>query len=687
EKKESNESPSMMETQILATLQDPKALSQKEILKLFNDIIKRICEAESWIVKGRASPSTRQGWMIILARLINQFSLRTTIIEYTNEVNDEIKDVEDIKDKISLKELNRFNTIIKEHNDDITEDKKDIPKLLIKDSFTSELEQSVKQDLCKFILNNFKLRHELATLWLHEEWFGDDKRIQAILRKVGKKKVKLPPRQYEKWLNIIMDGLYDVLEPKDKLFTKFLLDIPEIPVNIIEKNIKKYCENPNRMQVGIYTLRNLIALRKANMKECLDLLLSYGVNPDKATRSTAIITLKRWIGETDLSHYIEDYALNVIKYLLNPTPPASNEDKEEKTEEAKEKNTNEASKDNKNSKPKDEKEKSAGWKENDIIRHLEFYFAICSKKHELLSGIFELYPKLKDNIQRVIRIQIQPLIKSIGLNSPKLLEVIRNFKSGADALAIRVLFILTEKCTKTTPELVSMVKDMFNSRELNPKFLVPIFGALTKSEVSEYLPKLIHILNDTESQRKHVKDVILQIVDPTSRNPQATQKPTMTPQELLVLLHNMESNVGLKRCSEATQICFSLPQIFKQEVLAVVLTQLVEQQPIPKLFMRTTIQTVNLYRNLTNFICNNILTQLITKKVWTMPKLWEGFIRCLKITLPQSLNVILQLPFPQLKEVLTKVPDLKDPLKNQIKQLSKSQRTSKIEKIMELLKM
>jgi len=33
------------------------------------------------------------------------------------------------------------------------------------------------------------------------------------------------------------------------------------------------------MQVGIDTLRSLIALRKANMKECLDLLLSYGVNP------------------------------------------------------------------------------------------------------------------------------------------------------------------------------------------------------------------------------------------------------------------------------------------------------------------------------------------------------------------------------------------------------------------------
>lgn len=142
----------------MATLHDPKELSQKEIQELFNDIIKRICEAESWIIRGRSSRSTRQGWMIILARLINQFSIRTALIEYTNEISDEIKDADEIKDKVSNKDLNRFNTIIKEHNDDITEDKKDIPNLLKKDSFTSELEESVKQDLCKFILSNFKLR-------------------------------------------------------------------------------------------------------------------------------------------------------------------------------------------------------------------------------------------------------------------------------------------------------------------------------------------------------------------------------------------------------------------------------------------------------------------------------------------------------------------------------------------------
>jgi len=96
--------------------------------------------------------------------------------------------------------------------------------------------------------------------------------------------------------------------------------------------------------------------------------------------------LKRWIGDSDLSRYIENYALSVIKLFLNPTPPPSKEKKEAKEKEENdkknEKDTNESTKDNKNPK---QKEKNVGWEENDIIRHLEFYFAICSKKHELLS--------------------------------------------------------------------------------------------------------------------------------------------------------------------------------------------------------------------------------------------------------------------------------------------------------------
>ena len=54
--------------------------------------------------------------------------------------------------------------------------------------------------------------------------------------------------------------------------------------------------------------------------------------------------------------------------------------------------------------------------------------------------------------------------------------------------------------------------------------------------------------------------------------------------------------------------------MYTQEVLAVVLQQLLEQTPIPMLFMRTVIQSLRVCPKLSNFVMT-ILTKLISKQV------------------------------------------------------------------------
>lgn len=48
--------------------------------------------------------------------------------------------------------------------------------------------------------------------------------------------------------------------------------------------------------------------------------------------------------------------------------------------------------------------------------------------------------------------------------------------------------------------------------------------------------------------------------------------------------------------------------------------------------------------------------------MWKYPKVWEGFIKCCQRTKPQSFQVILQLPPPQLGAVFDKCPELREPL-------------------------
>ncbi|MCH98391.1 symplekin-like, partial [Trifolium medium] len=113
--------------------------------------------------------------------------------------------------------------------------------------------------------------------------------------------------------------------------------------------------------------------------------------------------------------------------------------------------------------------------------------------------------------------------------------------------------------------------------------------------------------------------------------------------------------------TDACNACFEQRQTFTQEVLAKVLNQLVEQIPLPLLFMRTVLQAIGAFPTLVDFIMG-ILARLVKKQIWKYPKLWVGFLKCLQLTKPQSFGVLLQLPPPQLEVALNRIAVLKAPL-------------------------
>jgi len=112
---------------------------------------------------------------------------------------------------------------------------------------------------------------------------------------------------------------------------------------------------------------------------------------------------------------------------------------------------------------------------------------------------------------------------------------------------------------------------------------------------------------------------------------------SISPSELLIALHR----ISLEECElktiingkilpifflnflsnlsffEATSLCFNERSIYTADILAEIIQQLVEITPIPLLFMRTVLQTLNLYPKLIHFIMN-ILQRLIKKQVYSI---------------------------------------------------------------------
>jgi symplekin len=73
---------------------------------------------------------------------------------------------------------------------------------------------------------------------------------------------------------------------------------------------------------------------------------------------------------------------------------------------------------------------------------------------------------------------------------------------------------------------------------------------------------------------------------------------------------------------------------------------------------------VTTYKSLVGFVSTTLLSRLITKKIWTNPPLWEGFIRCAKVIAPASFGALLQLPKDQIRELVDKQPSLKTSLRD-----------------------
>ncbi|RXN22682.1 symplekin isoform X1 [Labeo rohita] len=234
----------------------------------------------------------------------------------------------------------------------------------------------------------------------------------------------------------------------------------------------------------------------------------------------------------------------------------------------------------------------------------------------------------------------------MGMSSPDLLLLVENCPKGAETLVTRL---------PPSPELVERVRDLYHKRVPDVRFLIPVINGLEKNEVIQALPKLIK-LNPIV-----VKEVFNRLLGTQHSEGSSSMSP-LTPGELLIALHNIDSSkCDMKSIIKATNLCFGEKNVYTSEVLAVVMQQLMEQTPLPILLMRTVIQSLTMYPRLAGFVMN-ILARLILKQVWKYPKVWEGFVKCCQRTKPQSYNVLLQLPPPQLASVFERCPEMREPL-------------------------
>ncbi|KAF7006451.1 hypothetical protein CFC21_021497 [Triticum aestivum] len=459
---------------------------------------------------------------------------------------------------------------------------------------------------------------------------------------------------YESFVLTIAENLRDMFPASDRSLGKLLCEMPYLPEGVLKlleglcspgNNEKqdKDLQSGDRVTQGLSAVWNLIMLRPPNRDRCLDIALQSSINRIDEVRMKAIrLVANKLFPMTSISKRIEDFANEKLNSVLEVIPAAESAS-------AAEMGTPEVHQD--------------GGLENvssvaDALTLMSLYFALCTKhmvcillqKHSLLRRVFEIYGSLPQAAKQAVHRQVPILIRTIR-SSPDLLGIISDPPAHCRDLLMQVLQTLTDVAVPSQ-DLISSIKNLY-SKTKDTEFLFPVMAHLPKDEILSVFPNIVNLPVD---KFQVALSRILQ------GSPQ--HGPILDPSEILIAIHVIDpekEGIPLKKVMDACAACFEQRTTFTQQVLAKALNQLVEQIPLPLLFMRTVMQAISAFPALVDFVME-IMSRLVSKQIWKYPKLWVGFLKCAILTKPQSYGVLLQLPAPQLENALNKNPVLKAPL-------------------------
>ncbi|KAI3987574.1 hypothetical protein MKX01_021486 [Papaver californicum] len=480
---------------------------------------------------------------------------------------------------------------------------------------------------------------------------------------------------YETFLLAVAKSLRDTLPASDKSFSRFLGEVPLLPdsaLKLLENlccsegfdNLRKDVRDGDRVTQGLGAVWSLILGRPLNRKACLTIAFNCSVHPQDDVRAKAIrLVANKLYRLSYASEEVEEYATNMLLSVIDQRIPDTEPSQVGFTESNPEENVGVQETSISGSQTSD-----PGVPESELVKDLQpvlqtvpnvslsqaqrcmsLFFALCTKKPSLLQLVFDVYGRAPKTVKQAVHRHIPNLVRNLGSSFCEFLRIISDPPQGSENLLMLVLRVLTEETTPSA-DLIATVKHLYQTKLKDAAILIPMLSSLPKDEVLPIFPQLVGL------PLEKFQAALARILQGSAHT-----GPALTPAEVLVAIHGIRperDGVALKKITDACTACFEQRTVFTQQVLVKALNQLVDQTPLPLLFMRTVIQAIDAFPTLVDFVME-ILTKLVNKQIWKMPKLWVGFLKCASQTQPHSFSVLLQLPPLQLESMLNRHANLR----------------------------
>lgn len=473
---------------------------------------------------------------------------------------------------------------------------------------------------------------------------------------------------YDSLLTSLVEGLRVVLDPRDRLFTQLLLDAPRLPPAVL-RVVEVVCLDPARWRLGLVTLRDLIQSRPESRHSAVHTLLRAGACAVDVTRQNAIRLIRKrfqaGFPNASLDDAVRTFAVRLlhsaaIEMVARPEAAADGNGKDaapaakaddaggEAGEPAADSSMGVTSADEPDipltDDPDTEVADTAPVSTTDVKRRLELCLALCTCEPALLSEVFACYAKAPTAARQAIHEEIPLLIKSLGLQRGAAF-VLSNVVLTSDAipLAMQSISILVDESDiNFNAEDMAAVRALYASpggaRDI--RLLLPVLAWLPKQELGSHLPQIV------SAPKALLQHSLARLWNAAHAGTSLT-----TPVDFLVgVLALSRSDAPLEQILSVAQTCLWDPT-FGQAALQAVLDQLSARSPLPLLVAWAMEQTLERFDGSKPFIVE-LMARLVDRQVYRHKHPWQGFIRLVERTAPDSFAVLVQLPPAELRNLL-----------------------------------
>ncbi|KLJ06619.1 hypothetical protein EMPG_17878 [Blastomyces silverae] len=150
----------------------------------------------------------------------------------------------------------------------------------------------IREMLYRYVLEDFRVRINVAIAWMNEEWYNDQVRLKyAASEGKGEHDVNVP-KHYDKWVMRLLEGILPYLDARDKVLIRFLSEIPELSAKLVQKTTT-LANDPERVTLCVQALHYLVLVRPPARNLCLDALQDLYTKVEEA-RPLVTKILLRW---------------------------------------------------------------------------------------------------------------------------------------------------------------------------------------------------------------------------------------------------------------------------------------------------------------------------------------------------------------------------------------------------------